>query len=81
MKHSLQRRVVAEFIGCLFLLSAVVGSGIMGERLAGGNIAIALLANTIATGWQAAGRIFLSARWRQGGGLKIKGVVRTEQMN
>jgi glycerol uptake facilitator-like aquaporin len=50
MKPSLQRRVVAEFIGSLFLLSAVVGSGIMGERLAGGNVAIALLANTIATG-------------------------------
>jgi glycerol uptake facilitator-like aquaporin len=50
MNPSLQRRVVAEFIGSLFLLSAVVGSGIMGERLAGGNVAIALLANTIATG-------------------------------
>jgi glycerol uptake facilitator-like aquaporin len=50
MKPSLQRRVVAEFIGTLFLLAAVVGSGIMGERLAAGNVAIALLANTIATG-------------------------------
>ena len=44
------RRVVAEAIGTAFLLAAVVGSGIMGERLSGGNIAIALLANTIATG-------------------------------
>ena len=44
------RRAVAEALGTLFLLAAVVGSGIMGERLAGGNIAIALLANTIATG-------------------------------
>jgi glycerol uptake facilitator-like aquaporin len=44
------RRVVAEALGTAFLLAAVVGSGIMGERLAGGNIAIALLANTIATG-------------------------------
>jgi glycerol uptake facilitator-like aquaporin len=50
MKPSLHRRVIAEFTGSLFLLSTVVGSGIMGERLAGGNIAIALLANTIATG-------------------------------
>ncbi len=44
------RRVVAEALGTAFLLAAVVGSGIMGERLAGGNLAIALLANTIATG-------------------------------
>jgi glycerol uptake facilitator-like aquaporin len=50
MKASLVRCVVAEFAGTLFLLTAVVGSGIMGERLAAGNIAIALLANTIATG-------------------------------
>ena len=50
MKPSLQRRAAAEFIGTLLLLSAVVGSGIMGERLAAGNVAIALLANTIATG-------------------------------
>lgn len=44
------RRVVAEALGTAFLLAAVVGSGIMGERVAGGNVAIALLANTIATG-------------------------------
>ncbi len=44
------RRVVAEALGTAFLLAAVVGSGIMGERLAGGNVAIALLANTMATG-------------------------------
>lgn len=44
------RRFVAEALGTAFLLAAVVGSGIMGERLAGGNVAIALLANTIATG-------------------------------
>jgi glycerol uptake facilitator-like aquaporin len=50
MKASLARRVVAEFIGTAFLVAAVVGSGIMGERLAGGNVAVALLANTIATG-------------------------------
>ena len=44
------RPAVAEALGTAFLLAAVVGSGIMGERLAGGNVAIALLANTIATG-------------------------------
>jgi glycerol uptake facilitator-like aquaporin len=42
--------VTAEFIGTAFLVAAVVGSGVMGERLAGGNTAIALLANTAATG-------------------------------
>jgi glycerol uptake facilitator-like aquaporin len=47
---TLARRVVAEAIGSAFLLAAVVGSGIMGERLAGGNVALALLANTLATG-------------------------------
>ncbi|MGD0144832.1 MAG: MIP/aquaporin family protein [Rhizomicrobium sp.] len=44
------RRLAAEAVGTAFLLMAVVGSGIMGERLAGGNTAIALLANTLATG-------------------------------
>src|SRR5271170_870758 len=44
------RRIAAEAIGTALLLAAVVGSGIMGERLAGGNVAIALLANTLATG-------------------------------
>jgi len=44
------RRLVAEAMGTAFLLAAVVGSGIMAERLAGGNVAIALLANTMATG-------------------------------
>jgi glycerol uptake facilitator-like aquaporin len=47
---NLQRRLAAEGLGTALLLAAVVGSGIMGERLAGGNVAIALLANTIATG-------------------------------
>jgi glycerol uptake facilitator-like aquaporin len=50
MKATLLRRVAAEFTGTLLLLAAVVGSGIMGQRLAGGNVAIALLANTLATG-------------------------------
>jgi len=47
---TLTRRIAAEAVGTAFLLAAVVGSGIMGERLAGGNVAIALLANTLATG-------------------------------
>jgi glycerol uptake facilitator-like aquaporin len=47
---SFGRRVVSEGVGTAFLLATVVGSGIMGERLAGGNVAIALLANTLATG-------------------------------
>jgi glycerol uptake facilitator-like aquaporin len=50
MKFSLSRRFVAEFLGTGFLVAAVVGSGIMGERLANGNTGLALLANTIATG-------------------------------
>jgi len=44
------RALVAEFVGTALLLAAVVGSGIMGERLAAGNVAVALLANTLATG-------------------------------
>lgn len=50
MRFSLKARMAAEFVGTAFLLAAVVGSGIMGERLSAGNVAIALLANTIATG-------------------------------
>lgn len=46
----LPRRLTAEAIGSFFLFAAVVGSGIMGESLAGGNVAVALLANTLATG-------------------------------
>jgi glycerol uptake facilitator-like aquaporin len=47
---NLARRVMAEAVGTTLLLAAVVGSGIMGERLSGGNVAVALLANTLATG-------------------------------
>jgi glycerol uptake facilitator-like aquaporin len=50
MTASLSRRLTAEFLGTAFLVAAVVGSGVMGERLANGNVALALLANTIATG-------------------------------
>ena len=46
---SLKRRVAAEFGGSLLLTGVVIGSGIMGERLAGGNAGVALLANTGAT--------------------------------
>jgi len=47
---SLARRIFSEWLGTAFLLAAVVGSGIMAERLAGGNVALALLCNTIPTG-------------------------------
>lgn len=50
MLQPLAKRVVCEAIGTAFLLAAVVGSGIMAERLSGGNVAVALLANAIATG-------------------------------
>jgi len=50
MKASLPQRAVAECLGTAFLLAAVVGSGIMAAKLAGGNAALALLCNTIATG-------------------------------
>src|SRR5918997_3130332 len=47
---NLPRRATAEAVGTTMLLAAVVGSGIMGERLSQGNVAVALLANTVATG-------------------------------
>ena len=50
MNANLNRRIVAEATGTALLLAAVVGSGIMAEQLSGGNQAVALLANTIATG-------------------------------
>jgi glycerol uptake facilitator-like aquaporin len=50
MTFNLRARLTAEFLGTAFLVAVVIGSGIMGERLAGGNVAIALLANTLATG-------------------------------
>ncbi len=46
----MKRRLFAEWLGTFFLLATVIGSGIMAERLAGGNVAIALLGNTIPTG-------------------------------
>lgn len=50
MNATLSRQLAGELAGTAFLLATVIGSGIMGERLAGGNMAIALLANTLATG-------------------------------
>ena len=50
MSPDVSRRFVAECLGTALLLAAVVGSGIMGERLAAGNTGLALLANTLATG-------------------------------
>lgn len=50
MKISLARRTTAEFLGTAFLVAAVIGSGIMADRLSNGNVALALLANTISTG-------------------------------
>jgi glycerol uptake facilitator-like aquaporin len=48
--HPLARRLAAEAHGTAFLLAIIIGSGIMGERLSAGNDAIALLANSLATG-------------------------------
>ena len=50
MTFSSGQKLAAEFLGTALLLAVVVGSGVMGERLAGGNISIALLGNTLATG-------------------------------
>ncbi|PVE25504.1 aquaporin family protein [Microvirga sp. KLBC 81] len=50
MREPLSRRLLAEGLGTAFLLATVVGSGIMGAKLAGGNVALALLGNTLPTG-------------------------------
>ena len=50
MTESLARRLAAEGIGSFFLFAAVIGSGVMAEALAGGNVAVALIGNTLATG-------------------------------
>lgn len=49
MSAPFTRRLAAEALGCFLLFATVVGSGVMAERLAGGNVALALLANTLAT--------------------------------
>ncbi|MBI4365252.1 MAG: aquaporin family protein [Deltaproteobacteria bacterium] len=50
MRDPLSRRLFAEALGAAFLLATVIGSGIMGEKLSGGNVALALLGNTLPTG-------------------------------
>jgi glycerol uptake facilitator-like aquaporin len=50
MRSDISRRIAAEFIGTAFLLAAVVGSGIMADKLSAGNVGLALLCNAIATG-------------------------------
>src|SRR4030088_531463 len=72
MKISLPRRMASEFLGTAFLVAAVVGSGIIGDRLAGGNVAIALLANTIAT---AAALVALIVTFRPISGAHLNPVV------
>jgi glycerol uptake facilitator-like aquaporin len=72
MKASLSRRAVAEFLGTALLVAAVVGSGIMAERLSGGNVALALLANTIATG---AALVALIAAFRPVSGAHLNPIV------
>ncbi len=69
---TLLRKLVAEFLGTAFLLAVVVGSGIMGEKLCGGNLAIALLANTLATG---AGLAFLILSFGEISGAHFNPVV------
>ena len=69
---NLKRKAAAEFLGTAFLLMVVVGSGIMGERLAEGNGAIALLANAIATG---AGLAFLILSFGEISGAHFNPVV------
>ncbi len=72
MRFSFWRKIVAEFLGTAFLLAIVVGSGIMGEKLAQGNSAIALLANTLATG---AGLVFLILTFGEISGAHFNSVV------
>lgn len=69
---NLARKLTAEFLGTAFLLAIVVGSGIMGEKLANGNNAVALLANSIATG---AGLIFLILSFGDASGAHINPAV------
>lgn len=68
----MKRKFTSEFLGTAFLLAVVVGSGIMGENLANGNLAVALLANTIATG---AGLAFLILSFGDVSGAHFNPVV------
>ena len=67
MKFPLRARCAAEFLGSAFLVAAVVGSGIMAERLAGGNAGLALLANTLATGAALVALILALVYWLREG--------------
>lgn len=69
---NITKKIFSEFIGTAFLLAVVVGSGIMGETLANGNLAVALLANTIATG---AGLAFLILCFEKISGAHFNPVV------
>ena len=69
---NLFKRATAEFLGTAFLLAVVVGSGIMGERLANGNKAVALLANSLATG---SGLVFLILTFAPVSGAHFNPVV------
>ena len=69
---NLFKRATAEFLGTAFLLAIVVGSGIMGERLANGNEAVALLANSLATG---SGLVFLILTFAPVSGAHFNPVV------
>lgn len=73
----LKRKFSAEFIGTAGLLAVVVGSGIMGEKLAGGNVAIALIANTLATG---AGLYFLISCFAEISGSHFNPAVTLTEM-
>jgi glycerol uptake facilitator-like aquaporin len=66
------RRFFSEFLATFFLAAIVVGSGIMGEKLAGGNVAVALLANTLSTG---AGLVFLILTFGEISGAHMNPVV------
>lgn len=72
MHMNLARRMVSEALGTALLLAVVVGSGIMGERLSGGNVAIALLVNALATG---AGLVSLSLAFGSVSGAHLNPVV------
>src|SRR2546421_4561822 len=72
MDDSMARRAVAEGVGTALLLATIVGSGIMGDRLAGGSIGLALLANALATG---AGLIALVATFGSISGAHLNPAV------
>lgn len=72
LNMELKRKAAAEFLGTAFLLTVVVGSGIMGEKLARGNDAVALLANSVATG---AGLVFLILSFSSVSGAHFNPVV------